>query len=70
MKYLLSAIVALLLLVSVVYAANTNLIWKGAVAPAQDGPSGNENRLWKGAVEPADDVAGGAGAAAARRRHS
>ena len=32
--------------------ANTNLLWRGAVEPAESSPSGNENRAWRGAVEP------------------
>ena len=33
--------------------ANTALLWRGAVEPAESGASGNEYKAWKGAVEPA-----------------
>ena len=33
--------------------ANTVLLWKGAVEPAESSASGNEYKAWKGAVEPA-----------------
>ena len=32
--------------------ANTILLWKGAVEPAETSPAGNEMKMWKGAVEP------------------
>ena len=59
MRILLLAI--LLAFGSIAHSANTNQMWKGAVAPAQVSPSGNEFRRWKGAVEPSDDPAGGDG---------
>ncbi|MCP4930332.1 MAG: hypothetical protein GY918_14885 [Gammaproteobacteria bacterium] len=36
--------------------ANTFLMWKGAVEPAETSPSGNEFKAWKGAVEPTGAV--------------
>ena len=32
--------------------ANTILLWRGAVEPAESSASGNEYQAWKGAVEP------------------
>ncbi len=32
--------------------SNVIALWKGAVEPAESGPSGNEYQAWKGAVEP------------------
>ena len=35
---------------------NSLNIWKGAVEPTQDAPSGNQVALWKGAVEAAEPI--------------